>query len=222
MKSYREKELKNYVIAIILIYILSVNGISNLISSEGTNIISFVVELLNLAIVSSSIYSFVFILDSIYSGKIKMKLVYLVWPEPGQVIFEKIKHKKDMRFSITDVETHYKDIYDNLPEKTKERHLFENQQWYKIYHQYKTVDMVAVSGKDYRLCRDIYIATINITLIYLLLCTLSDIVIFNYNFILLLLFMLIFTNIAARNKGHEWVYNAIAYDITEHLSKHKS
>lgn len=118
--------------------------------------------------------------------------------------------------------TRYKNIYNKLPEEKKKRRLFENQQWYKIYHQYKYVDMVTVSGEDYRLCRDIYIATINIAIIYVLLCIVSDVVLLNLNFILFLLFMLIATNLAARNKGSKWVYNVIAHDIIEHSSKQES
>lgn len=78
MKKYRDKELKYYVIAIILIYILSNNGLRNLTSFDCANIISLIIELLDLSIISSSIYSFVFVLDSIYSGALKMKLFFSV------------------------------------------------------------------------------------------------------------------------------------------------
>lgn len=215
MKSYRENELKHYVIAVILMYFVVVNGITTFIKIDDTNTIKFIAEIFEIAIISSSIYAFVFVLDSIYSGELKRKLVFIWMREPGMVIFEKIKKStKDMRFAKTDVDVYYKNIYDNMPEDKKGKKIYQNQQWYSIYHNYKEVEMVVTSAKDYRLCRDIYIATINIIMVYLFLCFTSDIVMFNCKYITFLFFLLFCTNIATRNKGKKWVYNVVAYDLT--------
>lgn len=223
MKSYRENELKHYVIAVILMYFVVVNGVNSFINSGDTNTIKFIAEIFEIAIISSSIYAFVFVLDSIYSGKLKRKLVFAWMREPGMLIFEQIeKAKNDIRFTQTDVKKYYSDIYANMPENRKENKVYQNQQWYSIYHNYKDVEMVAASAKDYRLCRDIYIATINILIVYLFLCLASDIVIFNCRYIMFLIFLLVCTNIATRNKGKKWVYNVVAYDVIQKKNENQA
>lgn len=75
--------------------------------------------------------------------------------------------------------------------------------------------MVASTGKDFRLCRDIYIATINVLVVYLVLCMITNMISLNVQYIMFLIVMMIVSNIAARNKGLKWVYNSLAHDITE-------
>ncbi len=220
MKNYRDSELKSYVIAAILIYFITVNGISGLLKQEDISILQLVIELLNIAIVSSSIYAFVFVLDSVYGSDLKRKLVFLFTDEPGQTIFDTIKkNKSDMRFSITDVEKYYRDVYSQMPQNKRERKLYQNQQWYRIYHQYREIEMVIISAKDFRLCRDIFISTINIFIIYIVLCSISKIVVLNVYYTGFLLVMIIISNIATRNKGKRWVYNVVAHDISEKISE---
>lgn len=220
MKSYRENELKAYVIATILVYFLVENTFWSVITAESLSTIQLVATLLELAIVSSSIYAFVFVLDSVYSSDLKRRLVFLGTPEPGQVIFDKIEsNHNDIRFSNLDAKRCYKGLYDNRPQNEKEKRIYENQQWYLIYHRYKTVEMVAASAKDFRLCRDIFIATINIFLVYLILCLISDVVSFNRFYVFFLIIMMLVSNIAARNKASKWVYNVIAHDISEKLTE---
>ncbi|EOS68773.1 hypothetical protein C818_02647 [Lachnospiraceae bacterium MD308] len=163
MKNYRDNELKSYVIAAILMYFITTNGISGILNKDDISILQFVIDLLNVAIISSSIYAFVFVLDSVYGSDLKRTLVFLFTDEPGQTIFDSIKKKKsDIRFSNTDVEKYYKDVFAQMPEDKKGRKIYQNQQWYHIYHQYRDIEMVTTSAKDFRLCRDIFISTINI------------------------------------------------------------
>lgn len=102
-----------------------------------------------------------------------------------------------------------------MPADTEENKLYQNHQWYIIYHKYKNVEMVTTTSKDYRLCRDIYVATINILIVYMVLSLIFDIVTINKEYIEFLIFMIIGTNLAARNKGKKMVYNVIAHDIAE-------
>jgi len=218
MKNYRDSELKSYVIAAILIYFITVNGISGLLKQEDISILQLVIELLNIAIISSSIYAFVFVLDSVYGSDLKRKLVFLFTDEPGQIIFEVIKkNKNDIRFSNTDVEKYYENIYSHMPQDKNKKKTYQNQQWYRIYHQYRDIEMVTTSAKDFRLCRDIFISTINIFIIYFILCIISEIVEFNKYYIGFLITMIIISNIATKNKGKRWVYNVIAHDISEQI-----
>ena len=219
MKNYRDNELKSYVIAAILMYFITTNGISGILNKDDISILQFVIDLLNVAIISSSIYAFVFVLDSVYGSDLKRTLVFLFTDEPGQTIFDSIKKKKsDIRFSNTDVEKYYKDVFAQMPEDKKGRKIYQNQQWYHIYHQYRDIEMVTTSAKDFRLCRDIFISTINIFLIYITLCIISEIVLFNIYYIGFLIIMIIISNIATRNKGKRWVYNVIAHDISEKIA----
>ncbi|EOS58198.1 hypothetical protein C814_02440 [Anaerotruncus sp. G3(2012)] len=220
MKNYRDKELKGYVIATILIYFIAVNGINSIIDKENPNVLQLIANLLNISIVSSSIYAFVFALDSFYGSDLKRRLVFLLTSEPGQTIFDTIKKvKNDMRFSNADVEKYYENIYSQMPQDKRERSAFQNQQWYHIYHQHRDVEMITTSAKDFRLCRDIFISSINILIIYVLLCKTSKTVEFNACYIKFLVLMIIISNIATRNKGKKWVYNVIAYDISEKIAK---
>lgn len=219
MKNYRDNELKSYVVAAILMYFITTNGISGILNKDDISILQFVIDLLNVAIISSSIYAFVFVLDSVYGSDLKRTLVFLFTDEPGQTIFDSIKKKKsDIRFSNTDVEKYYKSIFAQMPEDKKGRKIYQNQQWYHIYHQYRDIEMVTTSAKDFRLCRDIFIATINIFLIYITLCIISEIILFNIYYIGFLIIMIIISNIATRNKGKRWVYNVIAHDISEKIA----
>lgn len=219
MKNYRDNELKSYVIATILMYFITTNGISGILNKDDISILQFIINLLNVAIISSSIYAFVFVLDSVYGSDLKRTLVFLFTDEPGQTIFDSIKTKKsDIRFSNIDVENYYKDIFAQMPEDKKGRKIYQNQQWYHIYHQYRDIEMVTTSAKDFRLCRDIFISTINIFLIYITLCIISEIVLFNIYYIGFLIIMIIISNIATRNKGKRWVYNVIAHDISEKIA----
>lgn len=116
MKNYRDNVLKSYVIAAILMYFITTNGISGILNKDNISILQFVIDLLNVAIISSSIYAFVFVLDSVYGSDLKRTLVFLFTDEPGQTIFDSIKKKKsDIRFSNTDVEKYYKDIFAQMP-----------------------------------------------------------------------------------------------------------
>lgn len=139
--------------------------------------------------------------------------------EPGQVIFDYIQEEKnDMRFSNDDVKTYYGNVYAQMPEDKKERKIYQNQQWYHIYHQHRDVEMVMTSAKDFRLCRDIFISTINIFIIYIILCMISEMVKVNIYYIVFLTIMIVVSNIATRNKGKRWVYNVIAHDISEKIA----
>lgn len=220
MKSYREKDLKNYVIANILVYILLNNGFFEMPDTEMASSLKFLAELLNLTVVSSSFYIFVFVLDSVYSGDLKRRLVYLGTAEPGQVIFDKILIS-NIRFSGQDAETCYSEIYKHMPSKKKEKRAYQNQNWYRIYHQYKTIEMVSVTAKDFRLCRDMFISTINTLFVYGVLCFITDEVSFDWCYTGFLCAMLVISNIAARKKGEKWVYNAIAHDISENKKRQR-
>lgn len=223
MKDYRQSELRMYCIAVILMYFLlggRVEGMDSFV--QGENMIEIVMELLNCAIISSTIYIFIYILDSVYEGDFKRKLVYVGQPEPGQKIFIDIFEKSDdPRFSKEEVEHYYGYVLEKLGRISLERdkRSYQNQQWYHIYHQYREIDMIKSSATDFRLCRDMFVGTVNLLIIYIILTFVAGVTTFYSHYMWFLAGALIVSNIAARSKGRKWVYNVIAYDISERRKK---
>lgn len=215
IKDYRTDELKHYVIANLLILLLIHNKL-NFSSNEDVIYFSAIINLLNIAIVMSTLYVFVFLSDSLFSSDLKFKLLYLGSLKPGEIIFTKLLTKtNDMRFSNEIVRQKYHTIYENMPKNKQENRAYQNQQWYKIYSPNKTAEMVSISAKEFRLCRDMYISTISLLLIYLISCFGLKVLNFTHTYCTYLLIMIFLTNWAARTKGKRWVYNAIAYDLTK-------
>ena len=131
IKDYRNSELKNYVIGNILL-VLYFSGMFSKIFSEDVNsnldIWSIVIES---ALISSIIYIYVFLLDSMIPGNIKQKIAYFhIGKLPGYTIFTKMKQSvRDDRFTQADVMQKYNQIYANMPTDRKEREKYENAQW---------------------------------------------------------------------------------------------
>lgn len=75
--------------------------------------------------------------------------------------------------------------------------------------------MVEVSNRDYLLCRDIYISTFFMILLYFLLSSLLKIISLDIRYLIYLFCMLVITNVGAKQKGKRFVYNVIALDIHE-------
>lgn len=123
IKDYRNSELKNYVIGNILL-VLYFSGMFSKIFSEDVNsnldIWSIVIES---ALISSIIYIYVFLLDSMIPGNIKQKIAYFhIGKLPGYTIFTKMKQSvRDDRFTQADVMQKYNQIYANMPTDRKER-----------------------------------------------------------------------------------------------------
>lgn len=132
---------------------------------------------------------------------------------PSRYIFDEISSKGNLPwFTTEEAKTAYQKLYDSMP-KTNERYAYQAREWYKIYNKYrdKEIKSLDVSAMEYRMLRDINIATINLTALYLLYCFLCQKIYWEY--VMFLLLAVIITNISARNKGKRWVYNVIAYDI---------
>ena len=225
IKDYRNKELKLYMIANILIILATSENISYNEITGNVYYIKKIVELLNISLISGFMSIITFLLDSLYSSNIKSKLLNLfdIIPEPGERIFSNIfnNNYKDHRIDINDALIEYNDIKVCMERLTKkEKNIFENTQWYKIYHKYRNQDMIFISNKDYLLCRDIYIATINIIILYLLFSKIFKIINFSNIYFISILILAVVSNISAHGKSKRKVYNVIAYDLSEKL-RHK-
>jgi len=216
LKSYRENEIKWYILTFLLITIgvYGTDFLQNTIPSEDTFNYS---DLLITAAFSGAICTLAFVMDSLFTSKFKETLVFFRKKRvPGASIFSRIKNcqLKDNRFSTAEASVRYQVIIENIPVSNKEH--YENAQWYKIYYKYKGEGAVVSTHRDFLLCRDLCITTIIIALLTGLSFSLQLI---SFNKILLgyLLSMLIITNIATRNKAHRFVNTVIAADIANGL-----
>lgn len=214
MKDYRKNELKYYVIACIVIFIW-VHFKNNISELTLWNII-------NPLIISPALYVFTFILDSVYDSDAKFKIIYGRKGKPSRRIFSEIADSGKLPwFTSDDAKDIYKDIYDGMPQG-KACSDYQEEKWYGIYFRYrdKGIKALDTSAADFRLLRDINIATINLIVLYLIYCVLSQDI--YYMYLALLIFAAVITNISARVKGKRWVYNVVSYDINKKKAEKKS
>lgn len=172
---------------------------------------------------SSCIYMFVYISDALFSSEIKDKLVSLLGliKKPAYTIFTDIKKEEaDDRFLRTEAIKQYNNIYSNMPEGKKQVYLYQNAKWYKIYSRNRDVPMIYSSNRDYLLCRDMFISTISLSVLYMLsiIVKLFD---FNIIYVLFLIAMLIMNLITTHIKAKRFVYNVIAYDLAHRDEKNE-
>lgn len=220
LKDYRENELKQYVIANALVFLL-VHGFINFADTENIKLVQEIVSLLGTTVLASIIYIFTILVDSVIDDKTKNKMVNLYFMKlPGEYIFTEIKNKnKDIRFTSDIVLKKYSQIYSEIPENLSERKKYENSQWYKIYNLHREAPMVFMSNRNYLLMRDMYISTLAIFVLYLLSCFFFKWLTYEKIYIIYLLGLSIITNIATHIKAKRFVYNVIALDISKKEEK---
>jgi hypothetical protein len=167
------------------------------------------------AVLSGIICSLAFVFDSLYSSKLKDRLVFfwLEW-KPGATIFTRIKDgkMKDDRISTEKALEKYKEIINSLPTAKKKRYEIENNNWHSIYTSHKDDASVGSTHRNRLLCRDLYITTISMTVFTAIAMTAQMLpfswILFGYLFL-----MLVVTNMAARNKASRFVNTVISKDV---------
>lgn len=214
IKDYRDNELKNYVIGNILL-VLYFSGMFDKIFSQDVNSnLNIWGTVIESALISSIIYIYVFLLDSMIPGDIKQKIAYFhIGKLPGYTIFTKMKEgEKDDRFTQVDVMKKYSQIYTNMPENKKEREKYENAQWYKMYKDCRNENKILIANRDFLLCRDITIFTMMLLILYFILTSLK-IIVFSKIIVIIMVVELIVSNISMRGKARRLAYNVISEDI---------
>ena len=217
MKNYRKEELKTYVIANILLIIwLSdiMQYILNAINEYSkTNIDLIVTPVL----LSSIIYIYIFIADSIIPSELKERIVFILKNRPGETIFTDMQNTsfKDSRFTQEQALNKYKDIYDeigSINDDGKKREI-ENSKWYSIYLKYQENGSVSEAQKDYLLSRDLCVISVVIFIAFVII-SIFDLNIKNEpNICLVILIEIGITMYAANVKAKRFVTNVIARDI---------
>ena len=214
IKDYRNNELKNYVIGNILLVLYFSGIFDNLFTLDINSNLNIWKTLIESALVSSIIYIYVFLLDSMIPGNIKQKIAYFhIGKLPGYTIFTKMKQSvRDDRFTQADVMQKYDQIYTNMPTDRKEREKYENAQWYRLYRDCKNENKILIANRDFLLCRDITIITLMLLIIYMMLSCLK-IMMFSKIIVEIMGVELIVSNISMRGKAKRLAYNVISEDI---------
>lgn len=215
LKNYRNNELKNYVIGNVLLILLLSGSLDQLFTLEIGESLDILKMIIESALISSIIYIYVFLLDSLVTAEIKKKIVYFpIGKMPGYNIFTNMKDKvKDDRFTKKDVMKKYKNVYDNMPTDKKEREKYENAQWYKIYNKYENESKILTANRDFLLCRDMTIITLMLILIYIVCFGILKVIMFSWETFIFLIIELIVTDVATRGKAHRLAYNVISEDV---------
>ena len=132
-KSYRNKELKSFTFSNLLIVFLLNDSLEYLVD---LNLDISIIETLKLLLTGSFLYLLVFVLDSLIPVSFKSKILlyfrikkeYKFFQMPGEYIFTKlINGSNDLRINKEQVMSHYKYIYDRMPENDIKRREFENE-----------------------------------------------------------------------------------------------
>lgn len=225
IKDYREKELKTFVLGNILLFLVItgvINDIASLIGED--NLWKAIAELFESSILSSIVYIFVFVFDSIVQGKLKDRIIWPIKGLPGNRIFLDIAQKdKDERITKEMAQNVYKDIYEEIKATKDKKKVakMQNGSWYRIYQKYENQAQVYISQRDYLLFRDMTIMTLWIGVIHFLLSWfLKRSVPIELIKMLVAEFLLLW--IAARVKGERFTYNVIAKDVAKYYEENKT
>lgn len=219
IKDYREKELKTFVLGNILLTLTitgAINDIATLIGED--DLWKAIAELFESSILSSIVYIFTFVFDSVVQGKIKEKIIWPIKGLPGSRVFSDISQKdKDERFTKEMAKTKYKNIYEQIEETKDKKKIarMQNENWFRIYQKYENQAQVYISQRDYLLLRDMTIMTLWIVVMNFLLywCLKKNLPI---ELIEMLITEFVILWIATRIKGERFIYNVIAKDLAEH------
>ncbi|TDW13225.1 hypothetical protein EDD63_14319 [Breznakia blatticola] len=158
IKDYREKELKMFVLACILLFV----SLTQSFLLNDVVVLEVFIKILNTSIISSSIYLMSFVADSLLTSQFKENLIYIfgLYTKPGSEIFTKIEeNNNDNRISTKKALKYYKKIYEDMPNADKNKKDYQNSCWYSIYSNYRNVKMIEISHRDFLLCRDIFCMT---------------------------------------------------------------
>ena len=214
MKEYRKNEL-SWLAAFYTLTFLSLNTSAFNVINTHDNVGNLVLKLVEGLFVSSIIPLFTFIIDCLISSEAKNKLVGLFFiHRTGEKIFSIIKNDKfkDYRINASDIKKNYSFIISKIPKNKKERYAYENYEWYHLYKNVESEVSVIQAQKDYLTCRDMFVQSLFVLLLYPLSILLFHNVQFSLSYLVILIFMVLVTNIATQIKMKAFVYNVIITD----------
>lgn len=215
LKEYRNNELKWFLVANILIMLISSKIISGSNNSDFQYWYDNIGKIINIVIFSVTSFVFTFIMDSIVPSRLKVFLVFLWNKQPSCTIFTQLEIKcRDNRFTIKDAKKKYKGIYLEI-KKCSPMIKDQTPLWYAIYNKHRNNSIVFGSNKDYLLLRDLHAQTIVLVIVYGMLMLVTGIIIFSLPYLIYLVVIIVLLNLAARIQGRKMVYNVLAVDLNE-------
>lgn len=218
LKNYRERELKYYAMANMIIVFLSISDVQYYVRC-AEQIQNFSSVLLESTGISILVYLIAFIVDSLYSSRMKSWLLLYFrnsrckcFKMPGELIFIKLKQSKDPRFEQESINLRYKNIYELMPCDFIKQCKFQNHKFYELFHAYENKPRVRGPFIEYLLCRDLVALTFTC---FLFVSTLwaFNIVDICSNIFYFYFFAYIILVVCARNKAKRYVSNVIAEDL---------
>lgn len=214
IKDYREKELKTFVIANILV-ILSLNGLITFNSIlEENNYMKLLIAIINSSLFASIIYTLVTVCDCMVSSELKRYIVFWWYPMPGETIFSDIKiDSKDRRFISAEAIESYKDIYNNLPSEKNARRQYENSKWHDLLRKHESETKVLIAHRDYLMCRDMTTIIVFMIFVYTLLSFVIKLITFDKKAVIYLAVVYLVCMLTTRVKSKRFVKTVIACDL---------
>ena len=221
LKSYRDNEIKWYIVAFLLL-LVSVCYPSSL-QVVDIDLVAKIEKLLLSSFLAGTVCTLALVLDSFYTANAKENLIFLgITKMPGKTIFTRISSGKvkDIRFEVKHAQEAYREIIEAMPLAGKEKRDYENSRWYRIFLKHEKEPKVAIAHRDYLLCRDLYTTTISL-LALTAAGMLFHILQFSWIPLVYLMALLAVTNLAAHVKGHRFVDTVIAVDLAVDFSTSK-
>ena len=214
IKDYREKELKTFVIANILV-ILCLNGLITFNGLlEENNYMQLIITIINSGLFASIIYAMVTVCDCMISSELKRYIVFWWCPMPGETVFSDIKfNARDGRFTSAEAIASYEDIYNHLPSERRACRKYENSKWHVLLRQHESETKVLIAHRDYLMCRDMATITVLMTLVYTILSSVMKLINFDKKSVIYLMVIYWVCMIAARVKSKRFVKTVIACDL---------
>ena len=214
IKSYREKELKAYAVANVLLILFASGYLGEIVTGENTTFLAMVEELITSALFGSIIYIYVFLADSVIPGNWKDRICFPCGM-PGSKIFKQIQDGRcqDERIDKAAVLEQYKDLY-----RKKDFESAQNSFWMKIYRSHEKSTRIFVSQRDFLLCRDMTAMTVWVLLLYCAAWILGFVA-FDWRIIVVFIVEGLFAWLAAKSKGWRYAYNVISEDLYKEKEK---
>ena len=221
VKDYKEKELRQYILAYLLITAASI-ALHTDFSADNADLLNTLLKMTAMDIWVSGLSVLVVILNEIWSDAMKTRIVYGIMP--SDTIFSEIEDgKNEFCFDIDVAKEKYKHFSALPPDK-------QRAEWYKLLHTSRAADCGnVIEGQRMQLMtRDICMSTLSLLILTLLTVVIFTVLkpdgpeywqIFSVP-VLYLSVMFFVTKAAAKNRARRFVELVIKEDLIKTRKQH--
>ena len=223
VKNYKEKELRQYILAYLLVAIAAVgfqtiNGLQSQIISSATNVMIPVLQMIMTDIFIGAICVLVVIFNEIWPDSAKTKLVY--WRLPSDTVFTKISTGKidTTGFDLDKARSIYAHLFSATAEK-------QTSEWNLLLRKCRDADRsnVVEAERMQLMTRDLCMSTVSLLIMNLvaagILAVLNSSIYFSFKMLGLpiayLVVMLIVTRFAAQNRANRFLSLVIKNNVQD-------